>query len=99
DNRDARLAFVALDRPELATVRLKARGVLVNVTDRHDLCDFTVPSVLDRDPVLVAVGTGGASAGLAKQLRLRLEALLPGDLGRLAEALHAARDALRARWP
>jgi uroporphyrin-III C-methyltransferase/precorrin-2 dehydrogenase/sirohydrochlorin ferrochelatase len=99
DDREARLAFIALDRPELAVVRLKARGVLVNVTDRPELCDFTVPSVLDRDPVLVAVGTGGASAGLAKQLRLRLEVLLPADLGRLAEALHAARDALRARWP
>ena len=99
DDREARLAFVALDRPELATVRLKARGVLVNVTDRPDLCDFTVPSLLDRDPVLIAVGTAGASAGLAKQLRLRLEALLPADLGKLADALHAARDAMRARWP
>lgn len=99
DDRDARLAFVALDHPEAATGRLKARGVLVNVTDRPELCDFTVPSVLDRDPVLVAVGTSGASAGLAKQLRLRLEALLPADLGDLADALHAAREALRARWP
>ena len=99
DDRDARLAFVALDHPELAVVRLKARGVLVNVVDRIDLCDFTVPSVLDRDPVLVAVGTGGASAGLAKQLRLRLEGLLPPGLGTLADALYAARDALRERWP
>ena len=99
DNREARLAFVALDHPELQVTRLKARGVLVNVTDRPDLCDFTVPSVLDRDPVLIAVGTAGASAGLAKQLRLRLEGLLPANLGKLAEALHAARDALRQRWP
>ncbi len=99
DDREARLAFIALERPELATTRLRARGVLVNVTDRPELCDFTVPSLLDRDPVLVAVGTGGASAGLAKQLRLRLEALLPADLGGLADALSAARGALRARWP
>lgn len=99
DDRDARLAFVALDNPELAVTRLKARGVLVNVVDRPDFCDFTVPSVLDRDPVLVAVGTDGASAGLAKHLRLRLEALLPADLGKLAEALHRSRDALRARLP
>ncbi len=98
DDRDARLAFVALDQPEAAAARLKARGVLVNVADRPDLCDFTVPSVLDRDPVLVAIGTGGASAGLAKQLRLRLEALLPPKLGGLAEALHAARTTLRERW-
>jgi uroporphyrin-III C-methyltransferase/precorrin-2 dehydrogenase/sirohydrochlorin ferrochelatase len=99
DDRDARLAFVALDEPEAAAARLKSRGVLVNVTDRPDLCDFTVPSLLDRDPVLVAVGTGGASAGLAKQVRLRLEGVLPPSLGKLAEALHAARDALRERWP
>jgi uroporphyrin-III C-methyltransferase/precorrin-2 dehydrogenase/sirohydrochlorin ferrochelatase len=99
DDREARLAFIALDRPELATVRLRARGVLVNVTDRPDLCDFTVPSVLDRDPVLIAVGTGGASAGLAKHLRLRREALLPADLGKLAETLAALREARRARWP
>jgi uroporphyrin-III C-methyltransferase/precorrin-2 dehydrogenase/sirohydrochlorin ferrochelatase len=99
EDPDARLAFVATDAPEADAARLKARGVLVNVPDRPDLCDFTVPSVLDRDPVLVAVGTGGASAGLAKQLRLRLEALLPASLGALADALHAARAPLRARYP
>jgi uroporphyrin-III C-methyltransferase / precorrin-2 dehydrogenase / sirohydrochlorin ferrochelatase len=98
-DRGALLAFVALDQPELAAGRLKARGVLVNVVDRPDLCDFTVPSVLDRDPVLVAVGSAGTSAGLAKHVRLRLERLLPADLGRLAEALQAARGWLRERWP
>lgn len=98
-DRNAKLAFVALDHPELAVGRLKARDVLINVTDRPDLCDFTVPSVLDRDPVLVAVGTGGTSAGLAKHLRLRLEALLPPDLGRLAQTLYEVREALRVRWP
>src|ERR1044072_2254699 len=99
DNRDAQLAFIALAGPELAATRLRARGVLVNVADRPELCDFTVPSILDRDPVLVAIGTDGASAGLAKHVRLRREALLPAALGRLAEALHAARDRLRALWP
>ncbi|MCK9543858.1 MAG: siroheme synthase [Novosphingobium sp.] len=98
----ARLAFVARNDAALAeadAARLRAAGLLVNVTDRPDLCDFTVPSLLDRAPVLIAVGTGGASAGLAKALRLRLETLLPQSLGRLAAALFAARGALRARWP
>lgn len=99
DDARARLAFVALDEPEAAVARLRARGLLVNVPDRPDLCDFTVPSVLDRDPVLVAVGTGGASAALAKHLRLRLEAMLPASVGALAQALHRARAALRARFP
>lgn len=98
----ARLAFVAHDDPamcEADAIRLRCAGMIVNVVDRPDLCDFTTPSILDRDPVLVAVGTGGASAGLAKQLRLRLEKLLPADLGRLAEGLFAAREAIKARFP
>lgn len=99
DDAAARLAFVALDAPEEAAAQLKARGLLVNVVDRPDLCDFTVPSLLERGPVLVAVGTGGVSAGLAKALRLRLEALLPDSLGALADKLGGAKAALRARWP
>jgi len=99
DNTEARLAFIALVPPEGMAHQLRARGVLVNTVDRPDVCDFTVPSLLDRTPVLVAIGTGGASAGLAKALRLRLETLLPAALGRLAEGLFAARDAVRTRWP
>ena len=98
----ARLAFVALDdrvEAEAASRRLKARGLLVNVADRPDLCDFTLPSILDRDPVLIAVGTAGASAGLAKQLRLRLERILPASLGILAERLRDRRGTMRQRWP
>ena len=95
----AQLAFVALDDPEEIAASLKARGILVNVVDRPELCDFTVPSLLERGPVLVAVGTGGVSAGLAKALRIGLEALLPASLGGLAQALGGARVRLRQRWP
>ena len=97
----AHLAFVALDderEAEAAALRLKRKGLLVNVADRPELCDFTTPSILDREPVLVAVSTSGASAGLAKHLRLRLERLLPQSLGPLAAALRDARDAMRATW-
>lgn len=98
----ARLAFIALEdgkAAEAAARRLRARGLLVNVADRPDLCDFTTPSIIDRDPVLIAIGTSGASAGLAKQLRLRLERLLPPGLGALAARLEDAREDIRARYP
>lgn len=102
DNRDARIAIVALEDEAEAVAavdRLKARGLLVNAVDRPALCDFTTPAIIDRDPVLIAIGTGGASAGLAKALRQRLEAVLPAGLGELARALDAGRDAIRQRWP
>jgi uroporphyrin-III C-methyltransferase / precorrin-2 dehydrogenase / sirohydrochlorin ferrochelatase len=102
ENAEARLAFVAVeDAGEAASIAavLKARGLLVNVVDQPEYCDFTTPAIVDRDPVLIAIGTGGASAGLAKALRQRLELMLPQRLGQLAEALFRAKNALKARWP
>ncbi|QWC56153.1 siroheme synthase [Erythrobacter sp. 3-20A1M] len=96
-----RIAFVAIDdddEAEATASRLRAKGLLVNVADRPDLCDFTTPSMLDRDPVIIAIATGGASAGLAKHLRLRIEQLLPHTLGLLAARLAGSRDAIRQRW-
>lgn len=95
----ARIAFVALDEPEALAAELKARGMLVNVVDRPDLCDFTTPAIVDRDPVLIAISSGGASSGLAAALRQRLEDILPSTLGTLARHLHTARQIMRLRWP
>ncbi len=97
-----RLGFVALDDADAAAgiaADLRARGLLVNVVDRPALCDFTVPAIVDRDPVLVAIGTGGASASLAKALRERLEAWLPAGLGGLASAIFAARSTIATVAP
>jgi len=101
DNLEAKIAIVAIAEEaeaRAAVDRLKARGLLVNAIDRPALCDFTVPAIIDRDPVCIAIGTGGASAGLAKALRLRLELLLPPYLGELAQSLFAARPRIYARW-
>lgn len=97
----ARLAFIALDgdAAAIAAERLKAGGLLVNVVDRPDLCDFIVPAIVDRSPVIVAVATNGASATLAKVLRERLEALLPASLGALARGIAARRRDVAARLP
>lgn len=99
EQAEASLAIVALDAPEETVARLQARGVLVNAVDRSDLCDFTLPAIVDRDPVIIAIGTGGASAGLAAALRQRLEGMLPAGLGAMTRRLSALRGELRARYP
>jgi len=98
----ARIAIVALEErseAEAACKRLKARGLLVNAVDNPDLCDFTTPAIVDRDPVVIAIGTGGASAGLAKAIRQILERSFPAGLGQLARALYNGRGALKRKWP
>jgi uroporphyrin-III C-methyltransferase/precorrin-2 dehydrogenase/sirohydrochlorin ferrochelatase len=97
-----RIAFVAYEDEaacKTAAINLRCAGMLVNVVDQPALCDFTTPSILDRDPLLIAFGTGGASAGLAKHVRLRIDRMLPQGLGKLANALARIRPALRAKLP
>ncbi len=49
------------------------RGVLCNVVDVPDLCDFFYPSVVRRGDLQIAVSTSGQSPSLAQKIRLQLE--------------------------
>jgi uroporphyrin-III C-methyltransferase/precorrin-2 dehydrogenase/sirohydrochlorin ferrochelatase len=100
DAAAALIAFVADDdaaRASAIAQQLRQRGLLVNVVDRPALCDFTVPAIVDRSPVIVAIGSGGTSASLAKALRARIEAMLPAGLGVVAARLRELRAVVNDR--
>ena len=78
---------------EIVSKAARARGIPVNAVDRPALSTFIVPSIVDRSPVVVAIGTEGTSPMLGQGLRARIDVMLPQALGKLAEAA----DALRAR--
>jgi uroporphyrin-III C-methyltransferase/precorrin-2 dehydrogenase/sirohydrochlorin ferrochelatase len=75
----------------------EARAIPVNVVDDREASRFIVPAIIDRNPVLVAISTAGASPVLARRLRERLEALIPKRFGELAMWLQALRRAARGR--
>lgn len=100
DLEGVRLVFAATDDQALNTrvaALCHARGTLVNVVDEPALCSFIMPSIIDRDPVQVAVSTGGASPVLARLLRARLETLIPASYGALAGLMQSYRERVRAR--
>ena len=88
DLADAMLVVVATPEGEVnAEVARAAReaNLPVNVVDTPALCSFYFPALVDRAPLRVAIGSEGASPVLARQVRSRIETLLPAGLGRLAE--------------
>jgi uroporphyrin-III C-methyltransferase / precorrin-2 dehydrogenase / sirohydrochlorin ferrochelatase len=73
----------------------RAAGVPVNIVDVPDLSTVIVPAIVDRDPVVVAIGTEGAAPIIARDLRARIESWLPADFGRVAGYAAALRPRVR----
>ena len=70
----------------------KALGIPVNAVDDAARSSFIVPAIVDRDPVVVAIGTEGAAPVLAQNIRAKVDALLPLNLGSIAQRAAALRD-------
>ena len=94
-----RLVVAATGSPEVNRAVFadgEAAGVWVNAADDPDNCSFTLPSVMRRGALLVAVSTSGRSPALSSWLRTRLEAALGPEYETLLELLATERDAIRA---
>lgn len=92
---DTALAFIATGCPGMDTALhalAKAAKTVVNVVDQPDLCDAITPSIVDRDPVVVAIGTEGTAPVLARQIKTRMEEVLEPRLGDLASLVGRMRD-------
>ena len=76
----------------------RANNVFVNVVDDAELGNAIMPSIIDRSPVMIAIGTGGKAPVLARMLREQIEALLPHGLGKLAKLAGDCRDLVKARF-
>ena len=68
------------------------RKVPVNVVDDASLSTFIFPAIIDRSPIVVAVGSAGQAPVLARWVRERIEAILPAGLGALARFMGERRS-------
>jgi uroporphyrin-III C-methyltransferase/precorrin-2 dehydrogenase/sirohydrochlorin ferrochelatase len=94
---------VAADAPEAElqafSARAQAAGVPVNVVDRSELCSFITPAIIDRDPLTIAISSGGTAPVLARLLRARLESLISPGWGALAGLAERFKGETRRRLP
>lgn len=86
--RDARIAR-----------RMRACGIPVCAADQAEESDFITPALVDRDPVVVAIGTEGTAPVLAREIKARIERLLPAELGSLARSAAGLRTRVARRLP
>lgn len=94
------LAFVAADNGEISEAVFregKERRVWVNAADDPAHCDFILPSILRRGPLVVAVATGGSSPALSRAVREELETYFTEDYTILAEIVATVRRELKER--
>jgi len=97
DLAGAFLAYASTHDPALIR-RLVADAererVLLNVIDIPEACSFLSPAVVDRGELQIAIGTGGASPGLAARLRREVEARVGPEYRPFVAILGAVRAAL-----
>jgi siroheme synthase-like protein len=73
------------------------RGVLLNVVDDPDQCTFIAPSIVRRDPITLAISTGGASPALARKMREVLSEARILQWAELAGVLSQARRVIKEK--
>ena len=69
----------------------RANGVLVNVMDDPEHCDFAAPAVVRRGDLTIAIATGGRSPALARRLREELEARFGEEWTEVMDVIGEAR--------
>lgn len=93
------LLFIAgLDRSVAASLagRAKAQGVLVNVEDVPELCNFHVPAIVRRGDLALTVSTNGKAPGLSRLLREKLEQVFGPEWEARTDKVAVARAGWRA---
>jgi precorrin-2 dehydrogenase/sirohydrochlorin ferrochelatase len=73
DNKNATLVIAATDSREVNKKVSEEAPCLVNVVDCPFLCNFIVPSVIQRGFLTIAISTSGVSPALSKSIRKELE--------------------------
>ena len=83
---------------EAISLEAKKRNIPVNVVDAPAFCTFTMASIVDRSPIVIAISSEGNAPVLARYIRTKIETMLPASYGRIATVAGDFRDAVKAKF-
>jgi uroporphyrin-III C-methyltransferase/precorrin-2 dehydrogenase/sirohydrochlorin ferrochelatase len=70
-------------------------NIPVNVADQTEYCDFILPAIVDREPMTIAISTGGRSPVLARLMKARLETMIPNGFSKLTDLVGRYRQKVK----
>ena len=76
----------------------KDNNILVNMAEDSLSGNTLIPSVVDRDPIKIAVSSGAASPILTRLVKTRLETVIPYSFSKLADIMMEYRDVVKKNF-
>lgn len=92
------IVIVGTDKPEVnkqVQIDCKTKGILVNVADTPDLCDFYLGSVVTKGDLKIGISTNGKSPTFAKRIREMLQEIIPDNIQETLDNLQKIRNSLK----
>ena len=71
------------------------KGLLVNVADTPELCDFYLGSIVQKGDIKIAISTNGKSPTIAKRLKEVLADMLPDEMEEMLDNIRVYRNQIR----
>lgn len=96
--QDYALIIAATDQPTVnqqVADYAKHYNIALNRVDDQQQCDFIFPSIIDREPLTIAVSNSGSSPVLSKILKQQIEQFVPKAYGELASFVGQHRDQVK----
>ncbi len=95
------ILILATDNPVLhreVKQLANAKGILVNVADTPELCDFYLGSIVQKGNLKIAISTNGKSPTAGKRIKEVLQEAMPGELDQVIDNLHILRGRLNGNF-
>lgn len=95
DLAEKNIVVCATDNRELhrqIKILANAKGLLVNVADTPELCDFYLGSIVQKGDLKIAISTNGKSPTIAKRVKEVLNDTLPEEIDELLQNMQSIRN-------